>query len=434
MDKLPTASIIVALHNSENHVGALVAALQAQEHAKFEAILVNDASTDNTMDAALAATQGDARFRIVSLGQNRGPGVARNEGMAAAHGDYLFFVDHDDHPHPQLLARVLERAAQAALPDIVCFRAQATGADDGQLLQDFDTWSAAGYSPVFEPRLHGRNLFGNFRNWPWDKAFRREFLLLGGISFPALFRTEDLAFTCAALASASRIALLDQVLYTYRAGAQGSSTATRDAHERDFFDSCLELKRFLASRGLSQTYEQTYTAWVGLCCAVNLVELRTPAAFEAVFDLLTHGGLAELGISSAAYARAQGSRTDAARSAIVPHAAIDAGAALASVLGTADERLAAIEVAGRYRASDIYHVLAAIEGHDRSFVQAFRAQLPAEVSQRTRAWYQRKGQAEQRKRELAVRTEQYVHDFGPLLGPILRAATQPLHDAKHRSE
>ena len=73
---MPQISVIVPLYNVERYVGDAVRSLQAQAFGDFEAILVDDGSTDETLAEARAAIGDDARFSIVQQA-NCGPATAR---------------------------------------------------------------------------------------------------------------------------------------------------------------------------------------------------------------------------------------------------------------------------------------------------------------------------------------------------------------------
>ena len=294
----PAVSIVVPLHNAESYASTLVASLKAQTFREFEVILVDDGSTDGTADALERETVGDARFKIISQ-EAAGPGVARNAGIAHARGAYIGFVDADD----EINAHMVERAyglARKTKADIVIWQARHHNMKTGATYPSPDRWNPREYPSVFDPHEHADNLFGSFRNWPWDKLFRREFLADNGIQFPALYRTEDLAFTCSALASARRIALLDKRLYTYRVGGSSSSTQTLDQHPYDFIESCKLLRAYLKSHELMDTYEKTYVQWCTLCVHVNMLGLQTPDAFLGVYRALKEGGLDDMGLTAEA--------------------------------------------------------------------------------------------------------------------------------------
>jgi glycosyltransferase involved in cell wall biosynthesis len=82
-----------------------------QQQVELEVIVINEASTDDT--AALLATLGDARVRVIHHDRPRGVSAARNRGAAEAHGEWLAFVDDDDLWAPDKLVRQIH-AAQAS--------------------------------------------------------------------------------------------------------------------------------------------------------------------------------------------------------------------------------------------------------------------------------------------------------------------------------
>ncbi len=88
----PLVSIIVPVFNCATYIGEAVESALAQDHPNKEVIVVNDGSTDGTMNAL--AKFGDA-IRVIDQ-INGGPPRARNAGLAAARGDYIAFLDADD--------------------------------------------------------------------------------------------------------------------------------------------------------------------------------------------------------------------------------------------------------------------------------------------------------------------------------------------------
>lgn len=286
-------TVVVPLYNAAAHIDKLLTSLRAQTLFDFEAILIDDGSTDDTFAKAHAATKDDRRFSVITQ-SNAGPGVARNVGIDIARGTYIAFIDADDTVNARYL-EVLVTHAQAEKADITICQ-MARHYPGGNETISPDAWPANKLPTSFAPAKLADMLFGTFRNWPVDKLFRRTFLDENNIRFPALYRTEDLAFTCSALATAKRIALVNEPLYTYYMYSSGSSTTTRDIAPTDFYESCLALKNFLESRGLMATFANTYEQWVALCCMLNLVELNTREGFNAAYNVLHNGGLDQLGI------------------------------------------------------------------------------------------------------------------------------------------
>ena len=104
----PLISVIVPCFNPGKWVRRCLESVFAQTVIGIQVIVVNDGSTDNSLDILQ-----DYRGRIIFLTQpNQGPAAARNRGLAAARGDYVAFLDADDYWSPTMLAEclaVLER-------------------------------------------------------------------------------------------------------------------------------------------------------------------------------------------------------------------------------------------------------------------------------------------------------------------------------------
>lgn len=299
----PHISLIVPFHNAHASLDELIESISQQTFDDFEAIFINDASTDGSAQIIRDQAIRDHRFRLIELDANRGPGVARNHGIAAARGRYVMFADADDCLFPTCLEAAFNHAEETQA-DIVVYQARHWDAQTREANPSPDHWDPALFPPVFSGDQVPDHLFTQFKNWPWDKLFRLSFLEENDLAFPALYRTEDLPFTCEALVLAKRIAPLDEELYRYQVNNADCSTATRDTHPTDFIDACRLFHDFLVERDLMDTFRADYTRWIGLCVFVNLTELRTYDAFREVFEALKDGALAEfelLGLPDSAF-------------------------------------------------------------------------------------------------------------------------------------
>lgn len=95
-------SVIVPVYNTEAYLCDCVTSVLEQTFRDFEIILINDGSQDNSGDLCERLCEGDQRIRVLWQ-EHRGVSAARNAGIDAAEGKYLFFLDSDDFIHPQLL-------------------------------------------------------------------------------------------------------------------------------------------------------------------------------------------------------------------------------------------------------------------------------------------------------------------------------------------
>ena len=94
-DQRPLVSVILPTYNSSAFVGSAVRSVLAQTYRALELMVVDDGSTDGTADSVERAFH-DPRIVVKRLGENRGPYVARNAGIAASHGTLIAFIDADD--------------------------------------------------------------------------------------------------------------------------------------------------------------------------------------------------------------------------------------------------------------------------------------------------------------------------------------------------
>ena len=92
----PLLSIIIPFHNAEKNSTRLLDHIRRSNHSDIEFVLVDDGSYDNTLDLLTGLkTESEANVLIFSQ-ENMGPGGARNTGLKAASGKYVWFVDADD--------------------------------------------------------------------------------------------------------------------------------------------------------------------------------------------------------------------------------------------------------------------------------------------------------------------------------------------------
>lgn len=99
----PLVSIVIPAFNAAATLDRALASVAAQTYSQWEAIVVDDASSDGT--AALAERRTDLNIRVLRRSARGGPSAARNDGIAAARGELIAFLDADDEWLPEKLAR-----------------------------------------------------------------------------------------------------------------------------------------------------------------------------------------------------------------------------------------------------------------------------------------------------------------------------------------
>jgi glycosyltransferase involved in cell wall biosynthesis len=112
-------TVVIPLYNKERYIRNTIASILAQTFRDFEIIVVDDGSTDASSKRVLEFT--DPRITLVRQ-ENKGPGRARNVGLALAKGQYISFLDADDEWMPRFL-----EAAVSYLKDHSCVSVITTG-------------------------------------------------------------------------------------------------------------------------------------------------------------------------------------------------------------------------------------------------------------------------------------------------------------------
>ena len=110
-------SVIIPVYNVAAHLPACLDSVLAQTHRDIEVLVIDDGSTDGSGDLCDDYACRDARITVLHQA-NGGPSAARNEGLAAARGEYIAFIDSDDVVHSRylevLLAAIVEHDADIA--------------------------------------------------------------------------------------------------------------------------------------------------------------------------------------------------------------------------------------------------------------------------------------------------------------------------------
>jgi glycosyltransferase involved in cell wall biosynthesis len=96
MSKSPKISVVMPVYNAFNYVEESIKSILNQTYTDFELIILNDKSTDNSLDILKKMAASDQRIILVDKEKNSGPAVVRNQGVETSKGNYIAFMDADD--------------------------------------------------------------------------------------------------------------------------------------------------------------------------------------------------------------------------------------------------------------------------------------------------------------------------------------------------
>ena len=218
-------SIIIPIYNVSKWLGRCLASVRNQGLAPedYEIVAVNDGSTDDSMEVLEAFRREEEKAGVKTAPwvivnqENKGLSAARNAGLKAAHGTYVWWIDSDDYLEPCCAAKLLERADKQRL-DVLCFGLQlAYDATPG------DKNSIATSEPYnINDETNGAVVKGEkfmlkvgMPPAAWAAIYRRSFLEARGLKFMEGVLHEDQEFTPRAYFLARRIAYENMIVYNY---------------------------------------------------------------------------------------------------------------------------------------------------------------------------------------------------------------------------
>ena len=159
-------SIIVPIYNTGNNLRECLDSILAQTFTNWEAILVDDGSTDSTGKIIDEYTEKDSRFIAIHK-QNQGTLLARKVGLENSKGEFIANIDHDDKYHPQFLEKMYAKITETNADFVYC-KCQVT--DEKHVLFTFDCKLTVDASENVAIMLSHRGL--NFVSW--DKLIKRK--------------------------------------------------------------------------------------------------------------------------------------------------------------------------------------------------------------------------------------------------------------------
>ena len=257
---MPQVSVVIPVYNIEAHLRQCLDSVAGQTLSDLEVVCVDDGSTDASPAILEEYAQKDPRFQVIRQA-NAGPGAARNRGMERSSGRYLIFLDSDDWFEPDFLERMTARAEETGADVTIC-RADEFDTHSGQVYDG--SWMLKTQllpGAVFSPREAAGAVFQFTYGWPWDKLYRRDYILKEKFQYPDLAVSQDLVFVYPSVFCAGRIAVLDRVLIHHRVNRLSSVSNSRHLHPDVPCRAMQLLHQELQQRGLFDAYEQSFLSW-----------------------------------------------------------------------------------------------------------------------------------------------------------------------------
>lgn len=236
-------SIIIPVYNVERYIEECLNSVLSQTYENIEIIVVNDGSTDRSRDIIKKFADKDTRIIFVD-NENKGVGASRNDGLKSAKGEYIFFVDSDDHIDSSLLETLLDSISDN---DICIFNGTSFSDLSGEII------SREYFAGLNSEKLKDAIASNTYREFLFYyiacylKLYKTEFLRKKQIYFPEGLYGEDVIFWLKCYLNTKAIVYTNFAGYyrRYREGSIMTSNSIKNIKDR--IDSLPEL--FLLSEG-----------------------------------------------------------------------------------------------------------------------------------------------------------------------------------------
>lgn len=213
--------------------------IRQQSDANIEIILVDDGSTDDTPVLLQALAEEDSRIRVITK-ENGGLGSARNAGLEAARGEYIWFYDVDDEAEPHLVEKNVEwMTTYHTQLNIFSFKATTPAQHltedvifEEQLVESNDVLHDIFLDKLFFVR------YGN--GFAWNKFYKRCFLENHGVRFGNQRIQQDELFNLQIYPLAQRVYISSEPLYHYYIYEQGNARSQYIPHRYAIYRSIFE--------------------------------------------------------------------------------------------------------------------------------------------------------------------------------------------------
>lgn len=220
-------SVIIPVYNAEHAIGKCVDSIIKQSYTSWELLLIDDGSTDASINICKCAAMDDTRIKVIHK-KNGGVSSARNCGLDAAKGEYVCFIDADDYV------------------EIDYLQAFVRNNDADLILSGYTSSEGAGYIPNnvryegSELSLHMPSIITSKCIYaPWIKLFRRDIIEKYGIRFDRKLRLgEDTTFVYQYLSHCDSVRFIHNEYYFYDGVFGGGKKYILSYDELDYLNHC----------------------------------------------------------------------------------------------------------------------------------------------------------------------------------------------------
>lgn len=217
---LPLVTIVIPIYNVEKYIRQCLESVIVQTYKNLEILCVDDKGSDGSIEIVNSLLVEDSRIRILRHNKNLGLGPARNTGIKAATGEFIYFLDSDDWIKPGTIENLVKKALLNK-SDIVIGAGQAfVDADDISLkneVEEMNDWLRLIDMPEKISLRNFRFAISKIPCVAWGKLYRSDFIVSNSLIFiNEKICHEDDGFHVKCMACEPKISIVNECGYQYR--------------------------------------------------------------------------------------------------------------------------------------------------------------------------------------------------------------------------
>lgn len=253
-------SIIIPVYNTGKYLEKCLNSIITQSLKDIEIICIDDGSEDDSLKILQSFAKKDSRIKVLTQ-KNQGQSVARNVGIKKAQGDYIGFIDSDDWADEKMFEKLYHNAqsydSDVAMCSIHVFNEKTEEMNDHDSYMSLDLFDKSFENRAFNYKEVLDSLF-RICVVPWNKIYKREFLISNKILFPEGLFFEDNVFNLEILIKSKKISIIKEPLIFFRRFSQTSTTTGEDRKKLDFFRIFELEEKLLKDFGLYEEIEDYF--------------------------------------------------------------------------------------------------------------------------------------------------------------------------------
>lgn len=226
MAKNPFFTVVMPAYGVEKYLDKAVKSIERQTYKDWELIIVDDRSADRTGEIADELQTTDSRIRVIHHAVNKGVSEARNTGIDAGTGKYIWFMDPDDSVDSELLSRVYESLDENPAKLVVFGHYEEYYHEDGsfayahEIRPEKRCFTKPEEIHSYMIRLEQETIYG----YVWNKVYDLVYMKEKNVRYESLALNEDIVFNIEYCNDIDTMNLLDITPYHYAKRMEGSLT------------------------------------------------------------------------------------------------------------------------------------------------------------------------------------------------------------------